>query len=57
MVQTIYLELGLKTERGGFEPPLSFPKQTFQVCALNHSATSPGVTSYDYTIESQKMQR
>lgn len=57
MVQTIDLDLGLITEREGFEPSLSFPKQTFQVCALNRSATSPGATSSDHTIQSQKMQR
>ena len=31
----------LKTERGGFEPPLSCPKLDFESSAFNHSATSP----------------
>jgi hypothetical protein len=46
----------LKTEREGFEPSLSFPKQTFQVCALNHSAISPDATRYYSTMELDKPQ-
>jgi hypothetical protein len=30
------------TERGGFEPPLGFPKAHFECAAFNRSATSPG---------------
>jgi hypothetical protein len=30
-------------EREGFEPSFVLPKHAFQACALNHSATSPGL--------------
>jgi hypothetical protein len=39
---------GVKTERGGFEPPLSCPKLDFESSAFNRSATSPKVTSPFY---------
>ncbi len=31
------------TEKGGFEPPLGFPKTHFECAAFNRSATSPGL--------------
>jgi hypothetical protein len=31
----------MATERGGFEPPLGFPKTHFECVTINHSDTSP----------------